>query len=106
MNTVISNNRNNGYSVVSSIPLDNGRLLKISTRKADNGGIRSSATVGIVEDGFFTFKLFADYSKTIYKKDCKRVTAKAITIAHDEALESLGFLIADIEDFYSLNEAA
>lgn len=78
--------------------------LDITTRKGNSAGIVSHVTVGRVERGFVTHRLYTDYSRYVFKREGK-CTEKAVSTQHDEALAMLETIVADVRDHYArLNE--
>lgn len=74
--------------------------LDVTTRKGNSAGIVTHATVGKVERGFVTHRLYTDYSRYVFKREGK-CTEKAVGAQHDEALAMLETIIADVRDHYA-----
>ena len=102
--TFIHKDKRTGWRAETKIPLGDNWQLDIGTRKTHEGWLVSSVTVGRVERGFVTHRLFTDYSRYAIKRE-GRCTDKVIEKQHDEALSMLATIIADVRDHYArMNE--
>ena len=88
-----------GWKAQSTIDLGNGRQLQISTSKTYSGALVSSALVGKVEGGFFSFMMYQDFQKRIIARKV-RVTDKAVEAQHAEALGQLSEILAAVRIQY------
>jgi hypothetical protein len=100
MKTYYSKGRD-GHRMETTKELPDGKTLKLSTSKRGNGGgVSTYATVGISSDNCFSFVVFQDFSKMILTEKT-RVTEKAVRTQHQQALDNLEALEADIADHYA-----
>lgn len=74
--------------------------LDITTSKNDRGELVSSASVAKIDGGFATHRMFADYSRNIFRRTA-RCTEKNIEAQHNEALAMLETVLADVRDHYA-----
>ncbi|CAB4154900.1 hypothetical protein UFOVP653_40 [uncultured Caudovirales phage] len=88
-----------GWKAETHIELEGGRLLDITTLKA-NGGLRSRAQCYRRENGFITYVLFGDYSATLAASQA-RCTEKAVADLHRQALGKLDEIKAEVVAFYA-----
>ena len=84
---------------------DTGKYqLDITTRKNFGGQLITIATVGRIERGCITYRLYIDYSRTVTKTDA-RCTEKNVDEQHAKALEMLVTIVADVRAHYArMNE--
>jgi hypothetical protein len=80
------------------------RRLTLSTYKR-NRDLVTLASVSFVNDGFESFMLFADYSKTVIKQPCARVTEKDVKRQHEEALALIPAIVGEVDAFYAAKAA-
>lgn len=88
-----------GWKAETSIKLDGGLWLDITTLKG-NGGLRSRAQCYRRENGFITFVLFQDYSATLATSPA-RCTEKAVADLHRQTLGKLDDVKAAVAAFYA-----
>jgi hypothetical protein len=89
----------NGWQAETRIALEGGRHLSITTRKGPRG-LRTSAQAYRIENGFMTFVMFGDYSKTL-AQSAARCTEKAVADLHRQALGQLDAIKAEVLAFYA-----
>jgi len=101
MNTTIKQDHYKHWIAKTDIDLPNGKLLTITTRKSNNGGLLSSASVASYEKGFLTHVMFQDFSIRLEHSNPKRVTAKVVEQQHN----TLNFDSVKLQAlaFYKLN---
>lgn len=92
METIIRNKKATSYLKLKDLGDKKSLQVKIVTSKTHNGYLTSSVSVNTIEqmEGYATesFVMFQDYSKRIKAfTDVKRVTDKAVELAHAEALK-------------------
>jgi hypothetical protein len=75
--------------------------LDISTRKSENGELVTSASIGKLERGFVTHRVFTDYSRRVFRKTA-RCTEKNIETQHKEALALIDQIMADVRAHYDV----
>ena len=83
MNTTIKQDHYNHWVAKTDIELPNDKLLTITTRKSNNGGLLSSASVASYEKGFLTHIMFQDFSIRLEHSNPTRVTAKVVEQQHN-----------------------
>jgi hypothetical protein len=88
-----------GWQAETRIALEGGRHLSITTRKGTRG-LRTSAQAYRLENGFMTYALFGDYSKTLSQSPA-RCTEKAVSELHRQALARLAEIKAEVAAFYA-----
>ena len=92
--------RGNWY-LSEDIPLAGNRTLRLSTHKTSSGQLATSATVGIVEGGMFSYMMYTDFNKRVVVTRPDRITAKVVDIQHSVAKECyMDILMAEIIAFY------
>ena len=103
MNTVYTNGYY-GHNIETKIDLDNSRLVTISTMKRSSGLLVTFASVGTRNGDFISSIMFQDFTKNLASQKV-RVTEKAVRLQHQQALDGIESLLAEIEDFYSKETA-
>ena len=88
-----------GWQAETHIPLEGGRHLSITTSKA-GGNLRARAQAYRIENGFRTFLIFSDFSKSVAQSDT-RCTEKTVASLHRQALARLDEIKADVAAFYA-----
>lgn len=83
MNITIKQDHYKNWFAKTDIDLPNDKLLTITTRKSNNGGLLSSASVASYEKGFLTHVMFQDFSIRLEHSNPKRVTAKVVEQQHN-----------------------
>jgi hypothetical protein len=83
MNTTIKQDYYKRWNVKTDIDLPNGKLLTITTRKSNDGGLLSSASVATYEKGFLTHVMFQDFSIRLEHSNPKRITCKVVEQQHN-----------------------
>ena len=100
MNTLIRKDWAKQWKAETTIDLADNRLLRITTRKANNGNLHTSAHVG-TQDGVMVTYAHGDYYKLLVSTNPARITEKVITKQHNDFLaESLDDLLVVVEQFY------
>ncbi len=85
---------------------DLAMLLVISTSKAMNGGLYSSANVQAEGFGVVTFEIGGDFSKTIERDRAARCAEKTVAAMQERALGRKEALLAEAKAFYAAKGAA
>lgn len=86
----------------TEVELANNRLLTITTRRASpSAPLKTTASVGLVNDGFVTHRAMRDYLETLAATKLTRLTEGAVKAQHDRQLASLPDLIGRVEAFYA-----
>jgi len=88
------------WSVSEDIPLLDDRALRISTHKTSNGSLVTSATVGIVGPGTFSFVMFQDFSKRVLVTRHPRITGKIVDAQQAQAKQGIDTLMKEIAAHY------
>ena len=83
----------------TKIKFGEGWQLDLTTRKAENGEIVTSASVARVKDGFATHRMFADYNRNVFRITA-RCTEKVIREQHAKAIDMLDTVCADVRSHY------
>ena len=83
MNTSIKQDHYKHWIVKTDIDLPLGKLLTITTRKSNNGGLLSSASVASYEKGFLTHVMYQDFNIRLEHSNPKRATAKVVEQQHN-----------------------
>jgi hypothetical protein len=105
METRIEKSKHTGWKAktVLELPGEYGRgkmELTISTY-ARNGAIVTGASVGFVQDGFVHHYLHQDFNRQVMASPCARVTEKAISTQHKQALGDLESIKAEAMTQYT-----
>ena len=86
----------------TEVELANNRLLTITTRLAfPSAPLKTTASVGLVKDGFVTHVAMRDYVEALAANKLTRLTEAAVKAQHDRQLASLPDLIGRVEAFYA-----
>ncbi len=101
MNTTIKQDHYKNWIAKTDIDLPNGKLLTITTRKNNNGGLMSSASVASYEKGFLTHVMYQDFNIRLECSNPKRVTSKIVEQQHN----AIDFNSVELQAlaFYKLN---
>jgi hypothetical protein len=97
--TYLSRDFRKAWRAETKIKFGEGWQLDLTTRKNDNGEIVTSASVARVEGGFATHRMFADYSRNVFRITA-RCTEKVIRERHAIAIDMLDTIIADVRSHY------
>ena len=97
-------NMHNEWEVVDEIDLPDDRVLRIYTSRRSSGFLSTTATVGRLEGGFFSFMMFQDYSKTVSSEKV-RCTQKTVEAHHAAAMVGIEKIKADVAAFYTKKPA-
>ena len=82
------------------------RVLHITTHKSYRGGLVSAASCMLEGNGFTTFAIGGDYSKTVAKLD-NRCTENSVRQLHAAVMEQQAdALLAEARAFYEAKDAA
>lgn len=104
MTTVYKDMRGN-WQAKDTVPLECGRLLKISTHKVSSGQLVTSAQVGKQDGVFFCYMMYQDFSERLLYSAPARVTSKVVEAQHAEAMAMVPSLIKSVADFYAAKVA-
>lgn len=86
----------------TEVALPNNRLLTITTRRAyPSSPLKTTASVGLVDDGFVIHTAMRDFVETLAATKLARLTEGAVKAQHDRQLASLPDLIGRVEAFYA-----
>ena len=100
-----SRNVRGDLAAQTDIPMDGGRVLRVTTAKRSGKGISTFATVGNVSscNGFdcFSFMMSQDYSVRLINDLEARASEKAVNAQHAAALADPAALIAAANAFYA-----
>ena len=83
MNLTIKQDHYKNWIAKTDIDLPNDKLLTITTRKSNNGGLLSSASVASYEKGFLTHVMYQDFNIRLEHSNPKRVTARVVEQQHN-----------------------
>jgi hypothetical protein len=100
MNTTIKQDNYKNWIAKTDMDLPNNKILTITTRKNNSGGLLSSASVASYENGFLTHVMFQDFNIRIKDSIPKRITAKIVEQQHN----SIDFVAVKLQAlvFYNL----
>lgn len=76
------------------------RILELTTTKGSRGNIWSYVSGSVQVGNMRTFMVYQEYQKTLINEECKRITEKKISEAHQKALTMLDVCIAEAREFY------
>lgn len=103
-NTYISKDRYGKWNARTTMMLADKRELLVTTYKNSRGALATYVSVGTVERGFVTHKLYQDYSKC-FAADPIRCTEKNVSMQHRLVLGKLDAILDDVTRHYN-NEPA
>jgi hypothetical protein len=98
--TFISRNHAKAWDAKTIVPLKDRQQLTIHTYKNHRGALATYASVGTLERGFVTHKLYDDYSKC-FAAEAVRCTEKAVAAQHRDVLARLPTILDDITRHYT-----
>ena len=82
-------NAHGNWEVSSDIDLDNGQTLRVVTCKRSSGDLATVATAMKLENGFFTYRMYRDFSSRVAVSRPGRITKGAVEKQHAEAMASI-----------------
>jgi hypothetical protein len=88
-----------GWQMESAIELADNRQLTVLTMKRHDGRLITSASVGVHDNGFICHRVHQDFSRRLIIESV-RVTEKAVGTQHQQALDNIESLLAEITEFY------
>ena len=102
MKTTTYKNHHKVWETESKIMLDEKHELSITTQKNSNGILTTSASVGILENGFISHVVYQDYCKRLQTDNPKRITQKTNIDFHNK----INFMeaINDAKQFYNIKQ--
>ena len=103
-NTEIFRDRYGHWQGKTTIKLGNSQELLISTYKNNRGALATYASVGTLDRGFVTHKLYQDYSKC-FAADAVRCTEKNVQRQHETVLGKINYILDDITRHYNKEPA-
>lgn len=103
MNKAFKNMRGE-WTCKDNYDLPAGRSLRINTQKTSSGELVTSATVGKVKDGFFSYMMYQDFSRRLSAMKYPRVTCKVIEDQHAGVIDQLEDVKALVAEFYAAKE--
>lgn len=89
----------------STVRLASGWEFSLYTHKDSRGYLSTTASMGKIEDGFVTHRVFQDFHKHFLRTAPDRITNKALEAQHTEALKQLDTLILEAEAHQATVEA-
>ena len=104
LNTYIAKDRYGKWNARTTMILEGQRELLVTTYKNNRGSLATYVSVGKLERGFVTHKLYEDYSKC-FAADAVRCTEKTVTSQHRLVLGRLNAILDDVTRHYN-NEPA
>ena len=105
MNTYIRKDYRGNWRAETRIDIEDNRVVTVSTYKISNGSLCTNVSVGTLNDGFISHRVFADYNKFVKQEWPKRVTEKVVSSQHDSVLSDIDSILSSITEFYSLETA-
>lgn len=106
MYTRHSHNARDGHRLETEIDLGAAQVLCIHTCKSLGGSLDTTATIHHVAGGFKRHTLHQDYKSRLLITRPKRVTKKAVSDQHDDALAKLEEVKLAVELHYQQLEQA
>ena len=91
------------WHLSEDIPLQGAgnRVLRLSTHKTSSGQLVTSATVGTVDRGMFSYMMYTDFNKRVMATRPARITGKVVDAQHASAKECyLDALLLEIAAHY------
>ena len=95
-----------GWNAKSQLNLADNRVLQISTYKASNGSLRTSASVHLKVDGGLRHDFGygtpgGDFSETLVVTKPARVTEKVISAQHESVLKTIPGILSAVQAHYA-----
>ena len=91
----------NGWESQTDIELGDMRLLRITTKKSDRGGVQSAARVHQMEGDFLRTELFGDFSRSLAINTTLRCLERTVAAQHHCVLQTLESLLTEIAAHYA-----
>ena len=95
-------NSHNNWELESNIELENGYTLRVVTCKRYSGELTTTATAVKQEDGFFTHRMYQDYSSRVVVSRPGRITKGAVEKQHAEAMANIAEVVAQANEKQAL----
>jgi hypothetical protein len=83
--------------------LSDSKQLTVLTTKRSSGCLVTSVSVGTLEGGFITHKVYDDYSRNWLSSNHKRITSKVVEAQHDSI--SIDLVLDDVCLHYSISRS-
>lgn len=101
----VSKDKRTGWKAESKVMLGDTWQVDITTRKNDRGALVTLVSVGRIERGFLTHRLYSDYMRYAFNRAGVKCTEKNVTNQHTEAVNMIDTILADVRDHYTrMNE--
>lgn len=98
-----------GNMAKNAVNLDNlgmpGYMLFLTTCKRSNRQVTASARVDVAEGGFMTHRMFQDFNKQV-AASTKMANVGTVRAVHQEAMNQIGFILAEVVAHYLSMEVA
>ena len=104
MNTRYYKDMRGSQAAETSVDIEGGRMIRITTMKRSNGSTMTTACAGVADGHFFTYAPFSDYNGNFGGSN-GRCTAKLVKELHESVLENIDSIIYQCKQFYA-KEAA
>ena len=104
MKTTIRKNHYKHWVAKSQVMISEDLELTFTTTKHCSGQLVSSASVGKIEGGFVSHKLYQDYHANMIVTKPSRVTEKVVMAQHDSI--DFEWIIAEACKFYNVAEVS
>lgn len=92
-------NAHGNWEVESDIPLENGYTLRVVTCKRSSGDLVTVATAMKLENGFFTYRMYRDFSSRVAVSRPGRITKGAVEKQHEEAMATIQTTVAAANEY-------
>lgn len=84
----------------TQVPIDNGRVLRITTMKRFDKSLTTTASAGAIEGGFFTHTVFQDFSKRVSVTRPGRITSGAVMAQHAAVIANIESIKTEANQHY------
>lgn len=91
----------NGWKAVTTIELNDDRVLTFDTSKGFNPGVYTTASVAKRDGAFMVTEMFGDFHHTVFREGSVKCTEKNVRMQHEMALEKRDDVIALMTAFYA-----
>ena len=103
ISTYIGKDHYGKWKATSTLMLGDKQQLSISTYKS-HGELRTYASVGKLDRGFVTHRIYQDYHKCFASED-RAATGKAVEAQHRSVLAKIDLILDDVTRHYNKDAA-
>ena len=98
--TRVFKNAYGDWCAEDELPVDGGRVIKVTTMKRHNKSLATTVVAGKHEDGCFTYVVFQDFSKTVLATRPARITQGVVAEQHASVIAQIDQIKQEVNAHY------